>query len=151
MSPYDSTLYASFIDLPKGATAFDRNPATASRERGQCEGGAEGERAVRGAVLVGVQLASGGRGRGQELPEGCASRQGIVDKLRERCSSVKYLSCSVPSQVMRYKGGKWDTVGPRRFTKGTAFYSQLAVSGKGVLYYAFSDGSQGNKLTVMQY
>ncbi|MGP8214097.1 MAG: gliding motility-associated C-terminal domain-containing protein [Bacteroidia bacterium] len=56
--------------------------------------------------------------------------------------------------VMQYKGGAWSTLGGAGFSVGSATYVSIAATnqtGHDSVYVAYSDSSNGYKLTVMGY
>ena len=52
---------------------------------------------------------------------------------------------------MSYNGSSWVTVGTAGFTAQYSAYNSLAIDDNGILYVAYSDGSNNSRATVMKY
>ncbi len=53
--------------------------------------------------------------------------------------------------VMKYNGSKWESVGPPRFSKGSAYYTELLIDKNQIPIACFTDEYYENKTVVMSY
>ncbi len=53
--------------------------------------------------------------------------------------------------VMKYDGSKWASVGPPRFSKGGAYYTELVIDKNNVPLASFTDEGYGSELMVESY